>query len=222
MRQRRFTRVGQELRPSFAKPRWAASLSSSDAFGSFTTLRSAARLVAFLRTFAMRRSSRRVWESFGMAVLGLESRGIYREAVGAATARPASAPEGAGPGCAARVGAASGGEHDLAPGLPAAEVRERLRRVLERVGPEHDRPDAALLGQVEERPEDLGNRLRLVLRVGAPVEPGDLDVLEQDAVGGHARDGAAREADHDEAAVPRDALERALEDVAADRVVDHV
>ena len=58
--------------------------------------------------------------------------------------------------------------------------------------------------------------------VRAPVQAHDRDVLEQDAVGLHLGDAAAGEADHEQAPVPRDALERLIEDVAADGIVDHV
>src|SRR5207245_1876824 len=54
------------------------------------------------------------------------------------------------------------------------------------------------------------------------VEADERDVLQQHPVQLHLRDASAREADHQEPPVPGDALERGVEHVAPDRIVDDV
>ena len=68
----------------------------------------------------------------------------------------------------------------------------------------------------------LVDELGLVLLVGAPVQPHHGDVLEQDAVDLHLGDRAPREADHQQASVPGDALQREVEDISSHGIVDHI
>src|SRR3546814_1419281 len=58
--------------------------------------------------------------------------------------------------------------------------------------------------------------------VVAPVEPDYVDILDEEEVGGNLRYAAAGEAHGDDAALGRDTAQRPVEDVAPDRVEDHV
>nr|POE79862.1 hypothetical protein CFP56_07928 [Quercus suber] len=99
--------------------------------------------------------------------------------------------------------------HDLAPGASAAQRLERGGHALQPdvllvgvVGA----PDLAALEQLEQLvPDDLLH-LGLVGGVGAPVQAHDRDVLQQHLVRRDLLDGPAGEADHQQPAVPRDAL----------------
>ena len=82
--------------------------------------------------------------------------------------------------------------------------------------------DAAFLEPAEQGGEALGDGLRLVLAIGGPVDADRGDVLDQQDIGRDLRDAALGEADHEDTAAPGDAAEAGVEDVSADRVVDHV
>ena len=81
-----------------------------------------------------------------------------------------------------------------------------------------------LTGEVEpeQLPGRVGDQLRRLLVVEAPVKAHDRVVLDQGVVDRRGRDAAGCETDHHQPALEGYALGRAVVDVAADRVVDHV
>src|SRR5262245_26533996 len=116
----------------------------------------------------------------------------------------------------------SGDEHDLPVGAPRSQGLEGVGNPVERVAGADHGPNRLSRVHAKERSEDLGNARRLVELVGPPMETDDGDVLEQDAVCLDLGNPPPGKADDQQPAAPRDALERLVEDVAADRIVDHV
>src|SRR5262245_60230047 len=106
-------------------------------------------------------------------------------------------------------------DDQFAVGPPRAEGLERFGHPGERIAPADDGTNGTILVHSKERLHDFGHATRLVHGVGAPVEPDDGDVLQQNAVRLDLGDAAAREPDDEESPVPCDALERLIENVAA-------
>ena len=99
----------------------------------------------------------------------------------------------------------------------ASQSRSGLREREPVRDPRHERP----LGV--KREEVLEHRLdgrRLGGEHAAEADPEHREALEEQPLGGHARDRAAREADDEEAPVARRRAQRLLEDGAPDRIED--
>lgn len=76
------------------------------------------------------------------------------------------------------------------------------------------RLDAAFLEPAEQGGEALGDGVRLVLAVGAPVDAYRGDVLDQQDIGRDLRDAALGETDDQDAAAPGDAAQAGVEGVS--------
>ena len=130
----------------------------------------------------------------------------------------------AGDSGAAQRAAASGREDDLAPGLPAAE-RRRAPRPASSSGYARkiERADLALLVEREERAEDLGNRARARTARRRP-SGGPVTAMFFSRMRFAVTSGSSPPAKPITSRRPFQAMHfsELLEDVAADRVVDHV
>ena len=116
----------------------------------------------------------------------------------------------------------SGCDDELSIRLARAELGESHRHVVEGIALVHDRFDRSLGVELEQRAQHLGHSLGILYTVTSPVEPHHRDVLQQNAVRFDFRDATAREPDHEQTPIPGDALQRLIEDVAPDRIVDDV
>src|SRR5258707_10207962 len=68
----------------------------------------------------------------------------------------------------------------------------------------------------------LSHELRLVPAIGAPVEADDVAILDEHQIGGDLGDAPGCEADHNDAALPRDRAQALIESIAAHGIVNHV
>jgi hypothetical protein len=86
----------------------------------------------------------------------------------------------------------------------------RGRGVLDCENRGYDRLDSSFAPHAEYRIEDRLESVRIVLRVGAPIDAGDARIAQKQPAGGYRRDRAAREANHDKSAVPSEATHALL------------
>ena len=110
----------------------------------------------------------------------------------------------------------------LAPRLSVCKVLEALRNAIEALVDviKDGRGDLFSLEHVKQRFPCLANLVGFVLDICAPMDTGHSDVLEQDQVGWNLFDGPSCKADDDDAAIPRNDLERG--DDHANGVVNHI
>src|ERR1051326_1504966 len=84
------------------------------------------------------------------------------------------------------------------------------------------RPQLAFLKPAKQLLKRAAQQLRLVLLVGAPVEADDIDVFDEDDVGGNLGNAAGGKANNNDAAAPGNRAQAGVENVAAHGIIDDV
>jgi hypothetical protein len=95
-------------------------------------------------------------------------------------------------------------------GLPCRDHFYRGRRILDWENRGYDRLDRSFAPHAEYRIEDRLESVRIVLRVGAPIDAGDARIGQKQPVDGYRCDLAAREANHHKSAVSSEATHALL------------
>lgn len=106
--------------------------------------------------------------------------------------------------------------------LPCCHHSHRGGRILDWKHRRYNRLDRSLAPHIEYRGEDGSEQLRIVLRIGAPVDATETRIAQKQPIGGYRRDHATREANDDKSAVPREATYARLRYGPANRVDDNV